>query len=738
MFPTDAVTGVQPLLVMNQSGIGPMNPQPPAEPTQSDIKREPGDVPDARTALVKEKIADVKRAKKYWEKDFKRMDECSDLLIGRQWSKSDDDERYVANIILRHVNLRVSSVYAKNPTVIARRRESMDFLIWDETPESVKQAMMISSAATQMAQNGGANMPVDQNTGAALMQAQALMQDIQQGMARRTMLTKVARTAELYFKNKVIPNQFPPFKISMKQLVRRVEATGIGYVQLDLMREMEPSPEQETRISTLTEQISNIDRMRADMVDGDPVTTATDGEAEELRLALNALQNSPDVVKQEGIVFDFPPSKSIIIDPCVQQVVGFVGAGWVAREYLLTADAVKAVWKVDVGKDYMPYCPDSEHFSNYIENKDGSGKKGLVCVWKIYSRKDNLVFTVADGYKDFLEEPAPPKLTLERFYPWFTLAFNLVEHESQKIPRSDVWLLRHAQAEHNRAREGLREQRIANRPMTGVANGVLDDDDKEVLKSRPANAVVELNGMLPTQKINDILQGVEWPAIKPELYDVEPFFEDVQRTVGDQEANLGGTSGATATESSIAEGSRVSSLQSNVDDLDDLLTELMRAAGQVAFKEIGPEEVKKAVGPGAIWPELSGQDIADEVALEILAGSSGRPNKAAEVQNMTQIMPFVLQMPGLNPTWMLRQLLLRMDDRLDPTDAIAAGNLSIQAMNAIAGKSLGQPSQTGDDPKAQGPEGGNKERPGEGSKARGGDTGPQQQNQQPAPAAPNL
>src|SRR3546814_7663517 len=82
-----------------------------------------------------------------------------------------------------------------------------------------------------------------------------------------------------------------------------------------------------------------------------------------------------------------------------------------------------------------------------------------------------------------------------------------------------------------------------------------------------------------------------------DLYETNGIFEDILRIAGSQEANLGGAAGATATESSIAEGSRISSLESNTDDLDELLTTLARATGQLMLMELSVEKVIEIVGP---------------------------------------------------------------------------------------------------------------------------------------------
>ena len=96
------------------------------------------------------------------------------------------------------------------------------------------------------------------------------------------------------------------------------------------------------------------------------------------------------------------------------------------------------------------------------------------------------------------------------------------------------------QLDYNTARQGLREHRRAARPKTVVTAGALDAEDIEKLESHPSNAILELNGLQPGQKVDDLLQAFTGPEINPALYDVTPYFEDTLRVVGFQEANMGG------------------------------------------------------------------------------------------------------------------------------------------------------------------------------------------------------
>jgi hypothetical protein len=189
------------------------------------------------------------------------------------------------------------------------------------------------------------------------------------------------------------------------------------------------------------------------------------------------------------------------------------------------------------------------------------------------------------------------------------------------------------------------------------------------------------------------------------------IFDDILKVVGSQEANMGGTSnGTTATEVSVAEGSRVSSIQSNIDDLDDMLSSMAISAGQVMLKYYNEETVKKIAGPGAVWPLFDMQTISEEIFMQIEAGSSGRPNKAQEISNFERIAPLIMQIPGISPEWLAKQAITRLDDKMDITDAFVAGIPSVVAMNAQSKPTAGGDAES--NPDEQGDEGDNKsERP---------------------------
>jgi len=712
----------------------------PADTQQtSGMRRETPQPEQARAALVELWGDRVRKARAHWKYAFDRMRDDMRFVRGYQWpgqTREDKDKsEYVANLTLRIVSQRVAGLYAKNPKAIAHRRHTLDFRVWDGNPDSLMQAQQVMMMAQQA---GPMGMMVPE-----VQQAMELLQDVEEGTRRKELVNKMGKTLEVVYEHQVQEQQ-PSFKKSMKKLVRRAVTTGVGYVKMGYHRSFERSPEDQGRINDLTEQIAVLERLLADRQDKE----IQDGEAdlEQLRLLLEQAQQTEQMVVREGLSMDYPPSTSIIPDTACRNLDGFVGCQFVAQEFLLDPDVVKETYGVDVGKSFTRYSAeykDSGDPAQHATDVDNEGEipdvkdEDKVCVWEVYDKRTRMLYVIADGYPDFLQPPSPPPVRLERFWPWFTLTFNEVEDEYDIFPPSDVALLRDMQVEHNIARQRLREHRDAARPKHVSPKGMLDEPDKAELTSSAAHTVVELNGLQPGQKITDVLQQVPHAPIDPNLYEVNSYFEDILKTAGSQEANIGGASGVTATESSIAEASRMTAVGSNIDDLDDFLTDLARSASQLLLLEMSAETVQEIAGPGAVWPELSADEVAKELWLEVKAGSSGRPNKAQEIQNFERLAPFLLQIPNMNPKWLLEQAVERLDDRLDLDEAFLQGMPSIVAQNSQTQPATGEP---GTDPNAQGPAGAdNAPAMPEGDTNMGPNnaaSGPPDTTGQPAPTAP--
>jgi hypothetical protein len=657
------------------------------------------DKDSARSNLVRDWISRVISAKSHFDKDFKQIEEDQEYARGKQWGNTDkvSFSTYVANITHRQIQMMVSALYAKNPTISATRRKTLDYEIWDETDYSIQAAMMRIQQSQQM---GTPPAPMDV----------ALMQDYEEGRLKREQHNKIAKTMEILFEH-YLGEQDPGFKKEMKRLVRRVCTCGVGYIKLGFQRVMEKRPEDVDKITDVTQQMKRLENLIAQNIEGEFEDSTA--KLEELRLMLKNLQEQPDMIVKEGPVFDFPPATSIIVDPKCRSLNGFIGARWVAQEFHLNDDEIREIYGVDLENSQAT----TSHYKNRendfddkrnTEDKEGEEDEKTYTVWEIYSKTDGLVYVVAEGYDGFLTEPTAPLIKLERFWPFFPLIFNEVENEKRIYPPSDVSLMRPMQDGYNKARAGYAEHKEANRPgLVGSVGAFTSDEDKQKLFNRGANQYVEIN-LPPNQSIKDMVAPVPTAPVDPRLYEVNDFFIDIQRVTGAQEANLGGMSGGTATESSIAESSRMSSLSSSIDELDDLMTDLARATGQLMFQMLSIETVKSIAGRGAAWPDINRNQIAQDLTLTVKAGSSGRANKAVEVANFQKLAPILMQMPFINPQWLAKLGVTAYDDRTDLTEAITDKIQSIMAINAAQGAAVSNPGRGPDNaPEAQGAQGAN-------------------------------
>ena len=670
-------------------------PLPSAEtPTQSE---EPATPTDARVALVTRLNAEIETANKKWMPVFKRMRKNMRFASGKQYQRSltanenVEDERIKVEIVQRHVSQRTAALYARNPTVLAKRKPRLDFQLWDGTPEQ------LMKAAERFA-----------TTGVVMPEDEALFLDIQQGMTHRKMLKRVADTMRILFTH-FMDIQDPPFKLQCKQLVPRTLTCGVGYIKVGYQRELGPRQGDEIELNDVTRQIATIERLRKAGNEG--ALEETSADYERLRLMMKDITSRPQVVIREGLVFNFPRATNILPDAQMTQVEGFLGCDWVAEKFYMRKTSVEEDFGVKL----------NTASKSYSLKKDGSYDKDVkgdfVCVYKLFHKRDGLVYTLCEGHNDFIAEPTSPEIYVRAFWPWVPLVFNRGEDDEEPFPRSDVELLEPLQRELNRTFESRRQHRVASRPLYVSPPGALSEEDKKSLDQHPAHAIIELANLPEDGKIEWVLKQVDKAAIDPNVYETGSLYDAIGRVVGGPEAANGGQSRGSATGDSIAEASRVSALASNADDLDECLSQVAEIGGGILLLEMEPETVSSIVGPGAVWPQATRQDIASELYLTIRGGSTGRPNKTQDIANFERMAPFLLQLPGLSQDAVAEYAIRLMDDNVDLAEFMSAGAASIVASNANSQPGTGNPAT---EPTNQGGAGG-----GNKSKANGTEGGGQ-------------
>ena len=629
----------------------------------------------ARKAFVKKWQKRVKDAKAKWDDDYTRMRDNMDFCAGLQWQgqKKLTHEQYIVNMTIKTINQRVATLYARNPKVVAKCRNRLDFQLWDGDPESITRAVM---TATQMAMTG---VPVP-------VELMALFNDYQQGSQRRNMCKKIGQTLERVYQYQ-IDEQEPKFKTQMKQLARRVCVTGVGYIKTIFCRDYENELTQsETRVNTI-DRARRAERILKRMEDGK--LQPDQAEFQELKNLLASLQSLPGDYEttrlNEHLIFDFPKATSIIPDEDTSILRGFIGSKWVAEEFRRDVEYVNAYFEKDIqpGLDIKEYGPDGKPVESAMsEGLKNEYTKNKVTLWQVWNIEDKSTFIIADGYKDMIQDIEPVTPSVKGFWTITPITFNDVEVEegcrATIFPPSDVDLLRHPQVQINRSRNSMSRHRVANRPRAMTPKGTLSEKDLDKIANSDDNEIVELEKIPPGTEPGKVLQPLLMTPFQPELYETHEYQEDALMASGQQEANVGPAQPhVTATVGTIAEQSRNTVTASDVDAQDDGLTDACQIGGEMLLKEMSKETVVRIAGPGAVWPEQNMQDYLNEIFLEVQAASSGRPNKAVELQNLDKVVPLIMQavqmqqmQPGAFPTIIaiIKLVLQTLDSDLEVSD----------------------------------------------------------------------
>lgn len=622
---------------------------------------------DAESAYVKALVASVKKDEAKWEPQFKRMRKNLAFIASLQHpgQKRIDENRMVINFVNRLVGMKVASLYARNPKAIATRRKRRDFRLWSGKQEELMQAGL----ACQNALNMGTMPPP---------QAWALLQDWEKGMERREFIKNIGETFEIVYQYQ-IDTQEPEFKTQMKQLVWRACVCGVAYVRLNLHREYENElTTSETRVNIedrLKEAQGILEKVqKGDMQDSNPAY-------ERLRILVESLEHESktyDGELKERLVFDFPNSTAIIPDSHCRSLRDFSGCHRLAEAYIYPIDYVNSFFGVDIkaSAGVVHYNKSGQEYSSK-SNPEVSKEKVHIKLYEIWDRDSKTSCIVCDGWDHYVRKPQPLDPCTRRFWPVFSLTFNHVETEGEcdasPFPPSDVDLVRSSQIEWNRSRQELAKHRRANKPQYVAQKGALSPDDKDNIAGAESNEVIEINSI--DADVSKIIQPLNKIPLQPELYDTNPHKEDSLVTTGTQEANMGPAQpNVTATVGTIAEQSRNTVSASNVDDLDDLLSAMAEAGGEMIFRGFDRETITKIAGDGAVWPMTEIESFTDELYLQIQAASSGRPNKVIDAANIERLGPLIMQAAQMPPQLqksiqaIIREVVKRLDDQLDPNE----------------------------------------------------------------------
>ena len=675
----------------------------------------------AQKALRDKWLTRVEESKSAASRDMDRIRMDEEIERYGSLKGRTDENRYVVNVTSRHLQQISAFLYARNPTFVCRQRERMEYVLWDENQETLNNAYALVAQTQMMAQQvsqqvsfyGGAQGQVQAQqmlSDPAFVRAQQLIQEVEAVAEKKKYLTKLCKTLEAliqYF----IEEQSVSFKYNMESLVRRARVHGVSFLAFDYQRGVNPLPDQSARLADMRDKLGNI----AQQI-GAEIPQEDDAEAEQLRMAIEDLESTIQSTFREGPVFRFFRADEVIIDKNCTDIKTFEGADFVALQYEMTADEIQSVWSVDVAKGAKAKSSTKVEGSPPIvgsgnpvgsdpavilggggTSRIGDSSSEKYKVYHVYDRTMRKEFVISDCYADFLVPPEDDFLQLERFFPILTLTFN-PSNSRELYPLSDVYRLRSMQFQINQNNQARSEQLAASVPAWVAMSSGVSQDQLAQIGDAPAHSVIAIQGP-DNSKISDLIQARPSPSYNPGLFETGPDMSNMYIVTGSQEANIGGISGGSATESAIANQSRSDNLRSQADLLDDFLTEFARCMAQIVLTHMDPVSVAEIVGPGAVWVDPVDDVIETykELAITIKAGSSGQPNAAAESANLERLLPLMLQLENVSPSALVTRLADLMDieaeDLLDPSQPSQVARNAMQGRLAAGAPNTIQPEQ---------------------------------------------
>lgn len=572
--------------------------------------------------LVGTWFARVKAGEKHWKRLHERMRHNRKLVRGIDEAVDPKDPKYNqqrANLIGSTLTVVLSKVYAKNPEMSAEpTNKARDLRLFADTVSTVTQTMLEDAKLKKKAKAW----------------------------------VRAAMTCSF----------------------------GILKVQYQRVTQGETDPIIRQRIADSQDNIQRLETLIKEAEDEKGRTDA-DAKKRELEEALKGLQAKSEVVAAEGLVMDRVSSDRLIIDPAIEDFWEYETAAWMAEKIPMRKSEAKGklpnldlstatVYKVD-GNERDPVAS-----RGIFSGAQGpAGDDAMVMVIEIWSRADNRIYTLVEGCnKQFAVEPYTPKITGERWWPYFILPFQSVDGEF--AAQSLVDLLERLQEEHNETRDKFAEVRRNIRPHL-IASGDLKEKHLRVMVHPELGEIIVVDtGGAPIASM--VQEGVQI-KVDPAVYDTSPIRNDWEMVSGLQDAARSVVvQPKTATEAAISDQSLAARVAEFRDQIEDGLTEIAQYASELCLLAMTPAQVETIMGtpnettgeemaepmlPGAemaeppeplprtyAWPgdgsmpPASPETVFNLVQINIRAGSTAAPNRLQAQENWNKALQLLMPM----------------------------------------------------------------------------------------------
>lgn len=444
-----------------------------------------------------------------------------------------------------------------------------------------------------------------------------------------------------------------------KRACRSAMTVPMGWIKATWQERMGEDPVVLGQIRDLQNNLEAIKQQSARIQSGD--TADLDAEKAELEQKIAGLQANVEVMVARGLYLDRVAAEDMIIPECVASVTEYLQSPWLGQRIMMTRDRAKIDFpdvaeKISNATKYSQIKEPareerkSGQLRNYRSDDASQFQKGgqgdMVCVYEVWDAESNRVLTFIDGLVDcYARRPySPTKST--RFYPFFGLSFT--EVDGQRHPVSLVERSIPLMDEINRTMDAWARHRRRIKPGTIFNRKVLDAKDAKALAKSTEQEMV---GVAPIDAadganydMRKLLIQKQYAAVDPMVYDTGPPRAQLEAVWGVSEA-LSSTiqTEKTATEAEIQHSGTQARTGAMRDATEGMLGELAYYTAEIALGKIDLEDAREIAGPEAFWPPepLSIEQLRMLVTVDIRAGSTGKPNTAAQREAWGTVMPLL-------------------------------------------------------------------------------------------------
>ena len=446
-------------------------------------------------------------------------------------------------------------------------------------------------------------------------------------------------------------------KRTAKRWVRSAMTVGVGWIKAAMQTRTERDPLMMEELNDLKDNLKRIESKEKQLADGD--ADDEDVTAAEIRSNIIALEAKLEREVAEGMVLDLMAPEDVVVSPACGEVENYLRAPWIAYDVYKDKDEAMEItkWDKKVLDQANKYTQrprrgeaDEEGSSHTnatqwvdMDNEEGEGAEnpeGFYRFTEIWSLRDGVVYTFVEGIQTKWARPPYAPRTGARFYPSFLLAFHYIDGD--RWPQSDVYQLKSLQAEYGRTRSNFAEHRRRAIPGVVFDGAMVAEDSIEKLTAAQVQEYISVKLTKPGTDIRTIFAPKLYNNVDHALYDTQPITNDMEKVSGAQDAVTGGIEvEKTATEAQIQESGRGARTGARLDNLEEALTDLAEYTVQLMLQTMDKADAIRYAGSDAMWVDMTTDEALSMLAIEIKAGSTGKPKVNSDREAWGTLMPLI-------------------------------------------------------------------------------------------------